>query len=323
MVQSVYSRFAEGVQISGVAMNIHQKGRIVYVCNSTTLSQTGVAGTAGSQGKTPDNPCNSIANALLLCVAGRGDKIILLPGHSETVSAAGGLALNVAGVSIIADPTAVGSQRPTITLDTANTSTVTITANEVVLSGILFIANFLAIATCIDITTATDVVISQCEFRDKSSVLSFVKCVRTDSTANHADGLTVSNSRFLGVGTTAATSFIQCQANINRLTVKANTVDIQGTTATTGALVLATAKALTGAQILGNDVTSPLTTSAAGCLIVAGTGGSGFVCDNYVNVPAAATAILDTASSGLGHFNNLVSRSAVDTSGLLLPAVST
>lgn len=320
MPQSNYSRFSDGVQISGISMNVHQKGKVLYVCNSSTLAPFGVVGSDGADGKTPDRPLATIKQALSLCVASRGDKIILLPGHAETITAAG-IALNVAGVSIIADPSAVGSQRPTITLSTANTATMTITANEIVVSGVLFVANFLNIATCIDITTATDVVISGCEFRDTSSVLNFVKAIRTDTTDNHADGLTVIGSRMLGTGTSATTAMVNIRGAINRMVVNANSVDIQGTTATTGALILATSKALTGARILGNDVVSNLSTSSAAQLVVAGTGGTGFVADNYVNAPAlvATVALLVTASSGLSFHNNLVQENP-DASGFLSPA---
>lgn len=320
MPQSNYSRFSDGVQISGVSLNVHQKGQVLYVCNSTTASAVGVVGSDGLDGKTPDRPLATITKALAKCVASRGDKIILLPGHAETVSGAAGIAINVAGVSIIADPNAVGSQRPTITLDTANTATVTITANEVVVSGVLFVANFLAIATCLDVTTATDVTISGCEFRDKSSILTFVKAIRTDTTDNHADGLTVIGNRMLGLGTTAATALVNCRGAINRMVVNANSVDIQGTTATTGALILATSKALTGARVLGNDVASNVSTATTGTAIIAGSGGSGFVADNYVQSNAGAgVAIIASTGTGLAFMNNLQS-DVFDASGFLLPA---
>lgn len=322
MPQSQYSRFADGVQIAGVNVNVHQKGKVLYVCNSAVLAPLGVAGSDGLDGKTPERPLATIKQALSLCVASRGDKIILLPGHAETVTAAAGIAINVAGVSIIADPLAVGSQRPTITLGTVNTATVTITANEVVISGVLFIANFLNIAACLDISTATDVTISQCEFRDKSAILNFVLAIRTSTGADNAcDGLTVQGNRYLGLGTTAATALVNCRSITGRLVVTGNSVDIVGTTATSGALVLATSKALTGARILGNDVMLGLSTTAAGLLVVAGTGGTGFVADNYVNAPAlvASVGIVSTLSTGLGFFNNLVSENP-DLSGFLLPA---
>ncbi len=321
MPQSSFSRFSDTVLIAGIAMNVHQKGKVLYVCNSTTLAPAGVAGTAGGDGKTPERPFDTIAHALTNCVANRGDKIILLPGHAETITGTLGLNINVAGVSVIADPSAVGSLRPTITLGTsgANTDTIGITAANVVLSGVLIIAGFLNIATAIDVTAA-DVTISGVEFRDASAILNFVKAIRTSTGADNAcDGLTVNACRMLGTGTSATTSLVNARSITGRLTVKGCSVDIQGTTATSGALVLATSKALTGAQILGNDVISNLSTTSAGAMIVAGTGGTGMVADNYVQYLGTAGDLLCTASSGLSFFNNLVS-TVVDLSGFLLPA---
>ncbi len=321
MPQSNFSRFADGVQISGVSINVHQKGVVLYVCNSTVLSPNGVPGNNGADGKTPDRPLATIKAALANTVANRGDKIILLPGHAETITGTLGLNLNVAGVSVIADPLAVGSLRPTITLGTsgANTDTIGISAANVVLSGVLLIANFLNIATMIDVSAA-DVTISGVEFRDTSAILNMVKAIRTSTGADNAcDGLTVIGCRMLGLGTSATTALINARSITGRLVVKANTVDVVGTTASSGVLVLATSKALTGALIMGNDVMCPLTTTTAGALIVAGTAGTGFVVDNNMYIGGSATDLLCTASTGLCFFNNLLSAVA-DASGYLLPA---
>lgn len=320
MPRSRYGIFREGISISGINLNLHQKGKVFYVCNSTVPPTNGAVGSDNAKGTSTDHPLATLAKAVSLTTANRGDKIVILPGHAETVSAAGGLALSTAGVDIIG--TGTGSLRPTITLGTANTATVTITAANVTITNVVFVANFLNIATCIDVTTATDTIIDSCEFRDTSAILNFVKAIRTDTTDNHADGLVVTNSVMLGTGTSATTSFVNSRGAISRLVVNDNTVNIQGTTATTGALILATSKAMTGTQVLRNNVSSPLTTSSAGGLIVAGTGGSGTIRENYLYVPAAASAILITTGAGLGEMNNYVTRSAVDTSGLLLPAAS-
>ena len=62
----------------------------------------------------------SVATALALCVANRGDKIIVLPGHTENIATANAWPM-VAGVTIIG--IGDGTDRPTITWTTA-TSTV-------------------------------------------------------------------------------------------------------------------------------------------------------------------------------------------------------
>ncbi len=321
MVQSVYTRFSDTVQIAGVSMNVHQKGRVIYVCNSTVLSVLGIAGSDGSDGKTPDRPLATIKQALTLCVAGRGDKIILLPGHAETITAAAGINVAVAGVSIIADPSAVGAQRPTITYTTANTATLTIAANDVVISGVLFIANFLNVAKAINILlTATDVTISNCEFRDTDATHNFGVAVATSATANGQDGLAVIGCRMFGLGTTAVTALVLVGAAENRMVVSGNSVDITGATTTTAALIAAGANVLLGLRAVGNDVASSATTAATAQLITCGAG-SGFVADNYISALGIAGAdLLITSGSGMTLMNNFL-QGAANVSGYELPVI--
>ncbi len=319
MPQNTFARFKNGVMISGISLNVHEKGQVLYVCSLTSpVSKFGIAGADDNDGLTPDRPLATITKALALSTANRGDKIIVLQGHAETVTAAAGIDFNVAGVDVIGVGT--GAQRPTITLTTANTATVQISASDVSINNFLFVGNFLAIATCIkfkNATVAKDVQIVNCEFRDTDSTHGFVKAISSSTTDNNNDGLTVKGSVMYGTGTTATTAFILTVAT-DRLTVEDNNVNIQGTTATTGALVLATAKALTGAQVRRNDVQSNLTTSSAASLIVCGTGGSGVVSNNTVQT-AGGTDLLVTASSGLAQMNNVLSAVA-DASGYTLPA---
>lgn len=324
MARNHYSRFREGVQLSGVAMNVHQKGKVFYVCNSSVPAERGSVGSNSSKGLTPENPVSTIAAAVSLCVANRGDKIVVLPGHAETISAASsstvGISLSKAGVSVIG--VGEGSQRPTVTLDTANTATVEIAASDVTVQNILFVGNFLAIATCIKLknaTTAKDVKILDCEFRDTDSTRGFVKAVTTSTTDNNNDGLVVRNTNMYGTGTTAATAFVNVVGAIDRLVVEDNNVFVQGSTATTGVLVLATSKAMTTAYIKSNNAQS-LYTGSAGCLIVGTSGSTGVVRDNFITITGGGTDLLCTASTGLGFANNTI-QSAADKSGTLFPAI--
>ncbi len=318
MPKSTFGRFKDGVQISGVSMNVHEKGQVLYVCNASVTAKFGIAGADDSSGLTPEQPMSTIAGAVARCVAGRGDKIVVLPGHAETITAAAGIDLNVAGVEIIG--VGKGSKRPTITYTTANTATLRISANDVSITNILFVGNFLAIATAIVLTTALDAQITDCEFKDVDATHGFVKAVKTHTVDNSNDGLVVSGCVMRGTGTTAATCLVNVLQAIDRLTVSENDVNIQGTTATTGALVLATSKVMTSARIDRNKAQS-LYTGSAGALIVGTTGSTGTVSDNYCGIVTGGTALLCTASTGLQFFNNMITNTA-DKSGILNPANS-
>lgn len=308
--------FKDGVQIRGLSINVHQKGQVLYVCNSTVPSKFGV--TVGQDGLTPEQPLATIAAAVALCTANRGDKIVVMPGHAETITAAAGIDLNVAGVEIIG--VGEGATRPTITYTTANTATMRISANDVKISNILFVGNFLNIAACIVLTAAKDTQIVDCEFKDTSAILNFVKAIQTSTAAaNTNDGLTVRGCIYRGVGTTATTTLVHAQEVIDRLSVEDNVVLVQGTTATTGVLILATSKALTS-LVCARNIAQSLYTGSAGCLIVGTTGSTGIVRDNFITIAGGGTDLLCTASTGLGFCDNKI-QSAADKSGTLFPAI--
>lgn len=317
MARSRYGRFKDGVQISGINLNVNQKGKVFYVCNSSVLAERGINGSNGNDGLTPEKPFATIAYAVSRCTAGRGDKIMVMPGHAESIAAAAGIDVNVAGVMIIG--VGAGADRPTITLGTANTATFRVSANNVRMENMLFVANFLNIAACVDVTTAKNVQIVECEFRDTSAILNFVKAVRTSTTDNAADGLMIKNCAFFGVGTSAATSLLHNQGACDRLVVEDNSVFVQGTTATTGVLILSTSKAMTTLSCQRNNAQS-LYTGSAGCLIVGTSGSTGVVRDNFITITGGGTDLLCTASTGLGFCNNYI-QSAADKSGTLLPAI--
>src|SRR3990167_6846081 len=92
--------FANTPQIDGVRTT----GRVYFVGNATTAfvpgGRTGVD-LAGATGDNPQNPFASIDYAVGFCAADRGDTIIVLPGHVETVTAAAGLDLDIAGITVL------------------------------------------------------------------------------------------------------------------------------------------------------------------------------------------------------------------------------
>src|SRR3990167_5063650 len=90
-------------------------GQIFYVSNDTTNLQEGadVGADISSYGQSPMAPFSTIDYAIGQCKASRGDKIIVLPGHAETLTAA--IALDVAGVTI--EGRGGGTLRPQITVN--------------------------------------------------------------------------------------------------------------------------------------------------------------------------------------------------------------
>jgi len=68
-------------------------------------------------GQGPDAPCLTIDYAVALCTASNGDVIHVMPGHTETIVADGGLAVDGAGITI--KGMGEGDARPLISITTA------------------------------------------------------------------------------------------------------------------------------------------------------------------------------------------------------------
>lgn len=105
----------------------------------------------------------TIKLALAACLANRGDVILVMPGHTETLgNNATDLAINVAGVSIIG--LGSGNLRPTITLGTGISSNIPITAaNSQLCNMIIDGTGFDAITSMVTVT-APGVKIRGCTF---------------------------------------------------------------------------------------------------------------------------------------------------------------
>lgn len=146
----------------------------------------GASDTAG-HGQTPDLPFATIDFAVGQCTANNGDIIYVMPGHAETVSAAGGLDLDVAGIKVIG--IGDGADTPTVTLDTATTADVDIDAANVTIENIHFRANFADIAVILDVN-ADDFTCRRCRFTQVGDDLNALVCIQ-DAAAGGSDRITV------------------------------------------------------------------------------------------------------------------------------------
>lgn len=146
--------FANGVSVRGMPLLSAYPGHVFWVHSGT--------GSNGSKG-TFDRPFASIDYAVGRCAANRGDIIMVKAGHTETVSAAAGLALDVAGIAIVGMGT--GSMRPTVNFTTAVGADMNVDAANITICNILFTGGIDALTGPIDINAA-DCTLINIETRD-------------------------------------------------------------------------------------------------------------------------------------------------------------
>lgn len=275
-------------------------------------------GVDAGTGNGPNNPYDTLTYAISQAAA--NSTIYLMPGSAVTVSSATALAIATAGIQIIG--LGIGSARPTITLDTANTATIAVSVANVSFQNCIFVANFLSIAACFTLSTAAGFTLINCDFRETSAVLNFLNIVKSTGAANTIDGLTVIGCNWNGIGTTSVNSFILSANAIANAKILNNTVKLAKTTDTSILLTLTTG-VLTNLDCGYNNVYSAQTATTAGSLInVGGTTSTGMVYRNFAQTLTTAGDILYTTTVGLGAFENYVS-GAVGASGFIIPARDT
>lgn len=127
---------------------------------------------------TVELPFATIDYAVGRCAANNSDHIMVMPGHSETISGAGGITVDVAGVTIVG--VGHGAARPTVSFtDTA--STFIISSASCTIYNMLFTGDVDAIVTMFTISAA-DCTLKSIETRDVTGQM--VDCITSDANAD-------------------------------------------------------------------------------------------------------------------------------------------
>lgn len=137
-------------------------------------------------------------------VAARGDVILVLPGHTETITGAAGVSISKSGLSIIG--LGNGAARPTYTFTTAVGASFDVSGANSLIQNIRFVCG-IDNQTAINNVTAADVTFDSCEWIISNGTLGAAICILTAATA---DRLKVVNSRFTGPAINAGTTCAAC-----------------------------------------------------------------------------------------------------------------
>lgn len=310
--------FAAGISIRGVPLMQTHPGTVFWVSNNTTLSPNEVGASNNNPG-TYQRPFSTLAYAISRCQSNKGDIIFVKPGHAETVSTAIALALNIAGIAVIG--LGSGLNRPTFTLDTATTTTIAVSAANVMLSNLILSANFADIVSTFTVT-AKDFTLHNCQIRATATNMNFLHVVDTGTVDNASDGLTVLDCEWFEPDA-ATLAFALVDSTADRWDVEGNTMVTGNATADTAALfTCATGKNLTNLRVLRNniDVTGNAASTAGTLITGDGTAGTGIIAYNNLKHLDATTEILITATHTWGLFENRATAVA-NAQGYLLPAV--
>ena len=283
-------------------------GTVFFVSSGT--------GSNDNNGTDPSTPKATVEAAVNACTANKGDKIIVMPGHAETVTSTS-VNLDVAGVSVICLGT--GLERPTFTYSTA-AATINVSAANCAFVGGHHIGNFLDVASAFTLAAAKDFRLIGNTFEDSTASLNFLSIVTTGATANSADQLTVAGNYWYGLNTSPL-AFISILSTIKNLNVVGNDVNSK-TTADVATFITFADKNSTGTRITDNSLVVVGSTGAAVGIFLTGSGTAhnGIVARNLVTSLDTTAELIATAGTGLAFFENYYTGNA-DVSGKLWPVV--
>lgn len=267
--------FSGGVSIRGVPVLNTYGGEVFWVD-----SGEGSNGNDGTFGK----PWATLDYAVGRCTASRGDIIMVKPGHADTVSAAAGLALDVAGITIVGIGS--GSLQPTVTLDTIITADIDVDAANITIDNINFVANFADIAVVLDVN-ATDFTVRNCRFTQAGADLNAKVCIQ-DAAAAASDRITVENCNAI-MYDAANTHFINMAGTGTGHIVRNNI--LQGDW---GTMAIGGAGVVTFCQITDN-VLGNIANTSDGCISLASTATGAVVGNHCAGAAAQANGVTATA----------------------------
>lgn len=303
-----------GYPTGGASNTFTGLGRVLYV--SSTYGKNSNNGSV-------DNPVTTIAKALSLLTTSnvaqnRGDTIVCLPGHSESINSSLPLTISRAGVTIMG--LGNGALQPQLLLDTAVGSTITVSAAGVTLKNMRITANFDAVTRMVTVAS-TGLTIDGCRFDSGTATnASWVGVIEPSATtSNLVDGLTITNSIIIGTDTTDNAVPINLTGTTDRVEISDNymNVAVNSTNALIGG---ASGKNITNCRILRNNLVR-LGTSGACIINLQGTANSGMCAYNNVKCAVAAIAnivgVIDV--TGMGLIQNF-GTGEDDKSGILIPA---
>jgi hypothetical protein len=278
-------------------------GDIFFVHSGTGTNGAGY-------GRNPDAPLATIDYAVGLCTADKGDVIYVLPGHAEVVSAAAGLDLDVAGISIIG--LGNGSLQPTVTLDTIVTADVDVDAANITVENIHFIADFADITAAIDVN-ADNFTLRKCRFTGDNAGKN-AKIWVQDAAAGGSDRITIEDCYCLDRDA-ANTHFVNFAGTGDGHIVRRNTLlGDWGTGAIAGAGVI------TNCVITDNVISNAATDADSGINLAAGA--TGLVMRNLVGIALAGDVTTGVTAAGCALAQNYVVDTGADRQAVLDPVAT-
>lgn len=276
-------------------------GRIFFVAKAGITNESEIKASYASVYYPDGTPVLyvTLTAALASCVASRGDTIIVAPNHTETIVAAAGSGVTVAGVTVVG--LGLGSTAPVFTFTTSVAASFNNTASNVRIQNINFVCGIDAQTAMINVT-GTDNTFFGCNFTTNTATVGAILGILTGATS---DRLRIDSCNFLGPAANAGTTTTAQVQYESAVDIKI--VNSYFTGKMTQAILNVTGTVLRG--LIDNNRFVVATGTKAISVAAASTP---FITNNIINVPSGTTPII-AAAGFVG--NNTYSAAAGVTAG--------
>ena len=184
----------------------------VWYVDSTNAAASDTAGF----GRNPDAPFATLDYAVGNCTASKGDLIVVMPGHIETVATASALDFDVAGIKVIG--LGWGDLRPKVQLS-AQASTVEFNADDMWIENLIFEGTFATGVTVgLDIKTGCDdLMLKNCVIRGTAAANELLKGITIEATN---DRITIDGCEFFEYAGGDASAAIHTEGAFTNLVIQ-------------------------------------------------------------------------------------------------------
>lgn len=269
-------------------------------------------------GKKPNRAFGTLDFALGKCTADKDDHIFVMPGHTETITGAGGITLDIAGVQVIG----LGryDARPRFLMDAGTAVTMLVTAANCSMENIVFAAGHADVVKFAHIS-AKGFRLHKCVIEENVANENFVRAITAGTADNDYDGLEISECDFRSPDG-ASVHAIELLKNSQDVKLIGNRIVGDYANTPYAPIYSPSAEIHTNIYIAHNKIHNQHDANAAVGISIANTASTGWIIYNLVGHQDAAgeTPIL-AGAAGLFCAENYCAGVLGTASGYLYPAV--
>jgi len=266
-----------------------------------------------------ETPFATLDKALSACTDSNDDRIYLMAGHAETITGAGGITIDKAGVSIIG----LGryDARPAFLMDGATTVTCLVTSANCSFENVVFRAGHANIVVWGTIT-AKGFGLYNCAFEENTGSENWLIGPSVGANDNDADGFEMIGCTWKGE--TAGSNVVVINTNQKDIRIVGNTITGDFSASTYAPIYSPDTEVQLNIRVSDNIIHNLHDANAAVGISIANTASTGFIVRNLIGHQdsAAETPIL-AGAAGLFVAENYCSGVLGTASCYLYPAVDT